>query len=931
MSIDSNLRRRGQRNSSWRIIALPALVVALLAGAFVSRAAADSPPTFFNGFETDTSGWHVFEPFGSQYVPTRVASGTDGVTSKTGNWHAEAQGPLDLDMDGGSAATDWGGYGFSFPTGGYTTSIDIYLDMGTSASNDTRFDFSSATSAPGPGTCSVTSSTACSQDSDCPVNEFCKPPFDRDFVFNAGFYNDSDSTGTGPRFVISASNNAGRSGAFPKNPGRSPYSITTTGWYTFKHRFYDNGSGVLAVDLSIVDSSNHTLMTWTLSDPSDVIGSTVGDHRYGWFAAQEFPFLAFDNSQRSVTCLGTRFVATTGSDSSNTCANSSTPCLTIQHAVDVACDGETVSVAAGTYDESPQVLKSLTIQSASGKAVTTIALQTGPTYLGSLEVGGQTVTIDGFTIVGRDGTPSTIAASDVFLDGGLSSVTLRNNTFRIGQSDPTSTDGDDGFGVLTTYHDSGVNVTTLDVENNLFEPLNSVGTRAFYINPGVGTFTFMGNSVTGNFAGTGITQAANGQVSNNTVDGQGLGGVGLGTWGYPDADVWGHTTFQNNVFTGLARGIGIFETNDVVISCNRFSSNATGVEIEDGFGTVNFDPTTIDIHSNSFLGNTTDGVANSATTTGAVQAKNDWWGCAAGPGHPGCDSVAGSVTFTPVATSPPACVSCAQNSDCDDGLVCDGTETCNLTSHMCQAGTPPTCTTGSADPQCNVASCQEPTGCVVNQKPNSTACNAGLGDTCTIPDTCQSGVCTAGGGGDPDHDLICSADDNCPTIYNPDQKDVDHNGVGDACTLNLTLVNLRRSSNATHPNGRIAVKGSFLSNPPHDVFSRSAGFTVIVKDNHDLVETFSFTPAECTTASGGIIKCANGINKANKLVFRPSHAAPAQFTFSLVFQRLSISPPFLPPATVSLTQGTPGTAPERTGTISACGVVTPSGMICRQG
>ena len=39
------------------------------------------------------------------------------------------------------------------------------------------------------------------------------------------------------------------------------------------------------------------LMTWTLSDPSDVIGTTVGGNRYGWFVTDEFPFLAFDTSE----------------------------------------------------------------------------------------------------------------------------------------------------------------------------------------------------------------------------------------------------------------------------------------------------------------------------------------------------------------------------------------------------------------------------------------------------------------------------------------------------------------------------------------------------------------------------------------------------------------------------------------------------------
>jgi hypothetical protein len=49
---------------------------------------------------------------------------------------------------------------------------------------------------------------------------------------------EADFTGSGARFVISASNNATRSGAFPKNPGRDPFTINKEGWYTFEHRFY---------------------------------------------------------------------------------------------------------------------------------------------------------------------------------------------------------------------------------------------------------------------------------------------------------------------------------------------------------------------------------------------------------------------------------------------------------------------------------------------------------------------------------------------------------------------------------------------------------------------------------------------------------------------------------------------------------------------
>jgi hypothetical protein len=207
---------------------------------------------YFQGFETDTTDWSG---------ATRVASGTSGVTSAAGAFHAEA-------ADG--AFTRFAGYETPFPAGGYTTSVDVYLNAEAGNANDTRFDWDSA----------INDSTGA---------------FRRDFIFNGGFYNDSDTTGSGPRFVISASNNSSPGSAYPKNPGRDPFTITTTGWYTFEHHFYDKGLGVLAVDLKISTLSGALLHTWILSDPSDVIGTTVGGHRYGWFDFQQFPILAIDD------------------------------------------------------------------------------------------------------------------------------------------------------------------------------------------------------------------------------------------------------------------------------------------------------------------------------------------------------------------------------------------------------------------------------------------------------------------------------------------------------------------------------------------------------------------------------------------------------------------------------------------------------------
>ncbi len=243
---------------------------ALLSCLIGALAAPSAKPAvvFSNGFETDTAGW---TPYGPPFDATRVPSGTNGVTSASGSFHAvnSASSPY--------PATNWGGENFgagdAVPTAfqEYTTSLDIYLNVDGGYANDTRFDWDSAIS-----------------DSN--------GEFKRDFIFNGGFYNDATGPGANTnRFVISASNNSQPGSAYAKNPGRDPIAISTSGWYTFEHHFYDNG-GVLAVDLSIFDALNNLIHSWTLSDPTDLIGG-VGGNQYGYFSDNDFSSLAFDNSE----------------------------------------------------------------------------------------------------------------------------------------------------------------------------------------------------------------------------------------------------------------------------------------------------------------------------------------------------------------------------------------------------------------------------------------------------------------------------------------------------------------------------------------------------------------------------------------------------------------------------------------------------------
>ena len=75
-------------------------------------------------------------------------------------------------------------------------------------------------------------------------------------------------------------------------------------------------------------------------------------------------------------------------------------------------------------------------------------------------------------------------------------------------------------------------------------------------------------------------------------------------------------------------------------------------------------------------------------------------------------------------------LTCTVNNDCSDGLFCNGTETCN--TGLCQAGTPPVCDDGVS---CTIDSCNEATDSCDNLA-DDTLCNDGL--FCNGVETCDS-------------------------------------------------------------------------------------------------------------------------------------------------------------------------------------------------
>ncbi len=154
-----------------------------------------------------------------------------------------------------------------------------------------------------------------------------------------------------------------------------------------------------------------------------------------------------------------------------------------------------------------------------------------------------------------------------------------------------------------------------------------------------------------------------------------------------------------------------------------------------------------------------------------------------------CNEAANTCVFVPI------------DSLCDNGLPCDGVETCDG-AIGCVTGTPldcddmDACTTDSCDNnmggcindlvvctptnECMDAACDSVTGCF--ETPNTNPCDDG--DACTENDACSGGVCNSGTpvdceDGNPCTDHTCDSLTGCATTFNTATCD-----DGDACTEN---------------------------------------------------------------------------------------------------------------------------------------------------
>jgi hypothetical protein len=302
------------------------------------------------------------------------------------------------------------------------------------------------------------------------------------------------------------------------------------------------------------------------------------------------------------------------------CANASECYTSIQAAIEAASSGDKIMIAAGTYNGSLTIGKSVSLLGAG--ADETAITQSGSNSV--LTIGsGLMVTIEGVTVSGGQ---AVISAADPLGSGGginnSGNLTLRDS--RVSDNSAAGFGGgiaNNSTGNLKLYG-------TLVSGNNVFSPgpnpavgggIANAGTATLYGSTvsrngaggfggaggieNVGSLTLKDSTVSGNgasIAGGGIvnTNSATLRLDASIVSGNGAGDVGGGIINYGTATL-NETAVTGNV-AGLSAG-GIYNSGTLTLNDSTVSSNRAGV----GAGGI-FNSGTVTLNDSTVTGNIPD-------------------------------------------------------------------------------------------------------------------------------------------------------------------------------------------------------------------------------------------------------------------------------------------------------------------------------------
>jgi hypothetical protein len=346
---------------------------------------------------------------------------------------------------------------------------------------------------------------------------------------------------------------------------------------------------------------------------------------------------------------------------------------TIQSAVNAASPGDIVVAEPGTYHENVSITKdNLTLESRVGAGATTIVGDlSGVSTESVVAIDANGVTLGGghagFTIQNSSIPEPSYDIHGVgigFNSSSPSGVTVDGNVIDHLVSTLPAT----GFGRVDGI--AATNTTNAAVTGNTIGPwtvaLSSTDSNVFTygvlffatnVTPSVTGNTIAGIVETGGLTGGGsfgehegvlgiaINDSTSGaNVAGNSVSRLSSAGRSLGVSASEavlatTVDVTGNRIDHVASSTGSSAGVVVnpgTATTAVSVDNNRLAQNGYGIVVAGNASGSS-------AHYNDFITNPV-GVADA---DGAFDATNNWWGCSGGPTAPGCDTVIGSVTYTP--------------------------------------------------------------------------------------------------------------------------------------------------------------------------------------------------------------------------------------------------------------------------------------------
>ena len=333
----------------------------------------------------------------------------------------------------------------------------------------------------------------------------------------------------------------------------------------------------------------------------------------------------------------------------------------IQDAIDDATAGDTINVAAGTYNLTAPIVvnKSVTLISDTGNYRTTGTILTGKMRI-ILADSASSATIQGFRF-------ENIASDVEFVSICANSITIQANSFnnivscgaiilsRYGSENTIIQDNSfkDIVGHAVAMY-SGCNDTGWHIIGNKIDGVTGTGNKSGFQLFGLSDSEISNNEISNCtiYAGMLLDGLDNVVISDNIIKNTYRKGIQVAN----SSDVVIDNNYITNTNTSEKPDEGAIsiypDVSNIRIVNNTLVANYQGFTVRDKAGAVASD---VHVNFNNIYGNDGFGTGNFAKGGGMVDATCNWWGAADGPSEQGSgsgDAVSTNVEFAPWLTGP---------------------------------------------------------------------------------------------------------------------------------------------------------------------------------------------------------------------------------------------------------------------------------------